>query len=66
MTNREKGVATAPCPSCSTDLKRVTLPDGGVTTETCPKCSPAPEKASKASTASVRRETGTDITKEES
>ena len=62
MSNREKGVATVPCPNCSTDLKRVTQADGGVAAETCPKCYPSSEKASKPS-ASATRETGTEITK---
>lgn len=47
MTQREKGVATAPCGSCKTELPLRELLDGGLTTIKC-GCSPqvaAPEQA---------------------
>lgn len=68
MTTREKGVATAPCPSCGKDQPLVEQKDGGMAAETCSKCYPAPSKRDvaadvKAVTAS-NREAGTDTTKE--
>ena len=60
MTTREKGVATKPCPTCSTDLPLTAQPDGGLSVATCPKCYDAPksEKAGRART----RERGTEPT----
>lgn len=43
MTDRELGVATAPCQCCGTDLPLQDLPDGGVTTVRCPECFPEPQ-----------------------
>lgn len=62
MTDREKGVATAPCGACGTDLPLEDTADGGVTTSECPKCTKKakPETASQTS----GRERGTDTTKE--
>ena len=60
MAEREKGVASAPCPNCGTDLNAVTQPDGATAYEVCPKCysTPEPEKASVKRTP---RETGTTV-----
>jgi hypothetical protein len=60
MVEREKGVATAPCPSCGTDLNAVSQPDGATAYEVCPKCysQPKPETAAQKRTP---RETGTTV-----
>lgn len=62
MPTREKGVATAPCPSCGKDLPLVQQADGSMATEACPKCHrPPTKKAEKAAADSLpSRETGTD------
>lgn len=60
MADREKGVASAPCPNCGTELNAVELPDGATAYEVCPKCypaQPAPEQAAQTTT----RETGTNV-----
>ena len=67
MAEREKGVATRPCPNCGAELNPVDQPDGAVAYETCSNCyptesstEPVSEKASRA----TRRETGTNVTTE--
>lgn len=61
MAGREKGVATAPCGACGTDLPiEVEQPDGSVTTDECPKCNKKVEPE-QASTPGVGRETGTSV-----
>lgn len=60
--SREKGVASAPCPNCGTELNRVTQPDGGVAFESCGNCYPATPEPERASVQqSFSRETGTTI-----
>lgn len=64
MAEREKGVASAPCPNCGTSLNAVTQPDGGAAYERCDKCYPATVKHEKAAKV-TRRETGTDVKEED-
>lgn len=61
---REKGVATAPCGACGTQLPLVDSTDGGVTTDTCTKCVPA--KTKETASQSSSRERGTETSKEAS
>lgn len=56
---REKGVATAPCPTCGKDLPLHEQPDGGWATATCSKCHPM-KKAEKAAAPEPGREIGTE------
>lgn len=68
MSEREKGVASMACPSCSTELALSAQPDGGVAAETCTSCHPADKpakKAEKASASPAPRERGTTISNEE-
>lgn len=58
MAQREKGVATAPCGECGTDLPMQEQADGGLMAASCPKCHPATEKAEKR----IHRERATDVT----
>ena len=46
--NREKGVATTPCPGCGADLPVAGQPDGSLAASACPRCHPParPEQAS--------------------
>lgn len=60
MVEREKGVATAPCPNCGTVLNAVSQPDGATAYEVCPKCYSQP-KSEKASAKRTPRETGTTV-----
>lgn len=57
MSQREKGVATVPCPSCGADLPVEQQADGATAAGTCPKCYPSTEKAEKR----VTRERATDV-----
>lgn len=61
MAEREKGVASTPCPNCGTDLNAVTQLDGATAYEVCSKCysQPKPEKAAQR----TPRETGTTVEK---
>lgn len=63
MTEREKGVDYAACPTCGNELAVSDQPDGSVAAETCASCYPQkaePTKAEKASAVAVTpRETGT-------
>lgn len=65
MGEREKGVATAPCPSCGKDRPLAEQADGGTAATNCPDCYPAPEPE-KASKSAPAREQGTPSAKEES
>lgn len=70
MAQREKGVATAPCPDCGTDLNAIDQPDGAVAYETCGSCYPTQEAEPEKASRPASRETGTivgiDDRKEES
>lgn len=66
MAEREKGVATVPCPTCGADLPVVEQADGSVAGQTCPQCYPSEgsEKASADQTAPAR-EQGTPVDTQE-
>jgi hypothetical protein len=65
MTEREKGVETAACPTCGNELAVHDQLDGSKAAETCASCYPQkadPKTAEKASAVAVTptpRETGT-------
>lgn len=57
---REKGSETAACPTCDGPVPVLVEPYGATHPGACPKCHPARETAS----ASVPRETGTQVAAE--
>lgn len=59
MTDREKGVATAPCPTCGTDLPVTEQPDGGLALATCSNCLKTEEPETASEAPQTRRERGT-------
>lgn len=68
MTEREKGVESAACPTCGNELAVSDQPDGSIAAETCANCHPQkaeePTKAEKASATQAvvpPRETGTNV-----
>lgn len=64
MAEREKGVATVPCPNCGSDRPVSEQADGSKVAEACPKCYPAVEPETASAPTTPAREAGTDITKE--
>lgn len=72
MEEREKGVQTAPCPNCGSELKAVNRRDGAVGYENCNKCYKQPlkkdEKVAAREAATLHdihaRQVGTDVTEE--
>ena len=56
---RELGTETMPCPTCGTELAKVTLKDGATTTVRCEKCYPETlVEAAAAAEKPLPRETG--------
>lgn len=67
MTEREKGVESAACPTCGNELAVSDQPDGSIAAETCANCHPQKAESTKAERASAAqavvppRETGTNV-----
>jgi len=68
MTEREKGVESAACPTCGNELAVSDQPDGSVAAETCAACHPQraedntqAEKASATQAVVAPRERGTEM-----
>lgn len=61
MAGREKGVATAPCPTCGHDLNQIVQADGGVAYEACPSCYPPAAGQKEVAAAAPKREKATPV-----
>lgn len=67
MTEREKGVESAACPTCGNELAVSDQPDGSVAADTCANCYPQKAETTQAEKASATqavvqpRERGTEM-----